>query len=117
MVLKFIQLLVEHPNQVSARNSGFRHVTPKNKTIVSVVKSFELFKMLRIEANHGDTIFALAVCVKHPKGCALDLFAMLNKLAFPFGRLGAPFSRKIVQRGAADTARDLLVGVKHREPE
>jgi hypothetical protein len=79
--------------------------------------SFLVLKMLRKEANKWDSILGLAVSVKHLSGYALDLFAVLKKLAFPFGRLDAPLSLKIVQRGAADTARDLSIGVKHREPK
>jgi hypothetical protein len=115
--LKFIQLLVEFPYQVGAQNSGFRHVFPKLDLPPQDHSSFLLLKMLRKEANKGDSILGLAVSVKHLSGHALDLFAVLNKLAYPFGRLGAPLSLKIVQRGAADTARDLSIGVKHREPK
>jgi hypothetical protein len=81
------------------------------------MKSSEIPKMLREEANHGNSIFTLAVGVKYLRSTALDLFAVLDKLALPLRRLRAPFSRDIIQCHGANTALDLSICVKHGEPE
>jgi hypothetical protein len=73
--------------------------------------------MFRKKLNHRNSTLALTVGVKNLRRRVLDHFPAVNKLALPLGRLRAPFSRKIIQRGAAYSALDHPISIKHREPK